>query len=63
MPRMTIFSHVSFKDLGELLEQLYDMHNNILIAGNLQPDFDDEYWKMAEENYFKIKRLLRDSGV
>lgn len=60
---MTIFNHITFNNLGKLLEQLYEMHCNILIAGNTQPDMDEEYWQKAEQNYTKIKDIINEKNT
>ena len=55
---MTIYNNIKFKDLATILEELYNMHNEILLGGNEQPPYDEEHWMKAEASYWKIKKIL-----
>lgn len=55
---MTIFDNITFKDLSAILQELSNLHDEILLGGNIQPPFDDEHFQRAQESWLKLKELI-----
>ncbi len=54
----TMFDHVPFGQLGHLLDLMGQVHDDILIAGNLQPSDDEYYWKKGSDAFKCIVNIM-----
>lgn len=56
--KKTIWDKINFKTLWDILDKLNDERDCILIAGNLQPPHDQEFWEKAEKRHKEIQEII-----